>query len=83
MTTAPIKFDALKDQLFAMSGQYTEDRKIIAAFLNLELPALRGGLTGGHFGTDQPYTDYSWGGNVVRYASWGMNGQKPFLEVIA
>lgn len=57
----------------------------IAAFTEIEdsLPRIASGLTGGTHGTAQPYSDYSiGGGEIVRKCGRGIDGQKPYLELV-
>ena len=72
----------LKTKLFAFKEQYTQDLNLVQAISALELPVIGNGLTGGSYGTSQPYTDHAWGNNVIRICKWGIDEEKPSVEVL-
>ena len=82
MTTTTQTAADMKAKLFAKMGQYTEERELVAAISELNLPKIGTGLTGGTGGTAQRYTDHKWGKNVIRLCGRGFEDQKPSCEVI-
>ena len=73
----------IKRLLFAKPGQYSEDQQLVKEISELGCLVNRGnGLHGGSHGTEIPYTDYQWGGNVIRLSGYGFSGQDPSVEVL-
>ena len=62
--------------------QRTMNTEIIAHVRSMNLPVVGSGLTGGHHGTNTPYVDYKFRGNVIRVTDSGWSGQKPSASVV-
>lgn len=84
MATATINSsESLRTAILARYYNSTADPIEIAEFRALNLPEIGSGTEGGTYGTDYPYTDYQWFGNVARLTESGWRGHMPTLRIIA